>query len=493
MLEPDVHHTWAPITDLSNDDLEAASKELPHLLTVWSERRQELSSRQLEDFNERLHREWAIETGIIERIYTIDEGVTKLLIQHGIDASFISHDDGNGKSPEQITGIIKDHQEAVEGLFEFVRQERTLSTSFIKDIHHLMTRKQEHADGVDQFGRPTKIALRHGDYKQRPNNPTRSDGSVHEYCPPDHVAAEMDQLILIHADHRERGIQPDLSAAWLHHRFAQIHPFQDGNGRVARALASLIFIQEGWFPLVVTSPDRQKYLSALERADAGELGPLVELFGSIQKRAFLSGLSLVKETMREDARIEQLLDAIGDDWNRRDKGHRSEMETVKNTADRLRKAATTRLDEVKTGLESRISSNLRIHVDSEADNIDQRHWYRYQVIETAKELDYFANLREYHSWVKTAFVTMSTRSEILLSFHTVGRDFRGLIGASVSFYRRQQADADGKEQRIADLQTVSEDLFQLTYLDDPEITIIRFNTWLEKALVMGLDLWRRSE
>lgn len=493
MSESRAHHKWTPIVDLSNSDLEAASEELPHILSVWSERRQELSSRQLEEFNERLHREWAIETGIIERIYSIDEGVTKLLIEHGIDASFISHDDSNGKSPEQITGIIKDHQEAVEGLFEFVRQERTLSTSFIKDVHHLMTRKQEHADGVDQFGKPTKIPLRHGDYKQRPNNPTRSDGSIHEYCPPEHVAAEMDRLISIHADHRELGIQPDLSAAWLHHRFAQIHPFQDGNGRVARALASLIFIQEGWFPLVVTRRDRQKYISALERADGGELSPLVEQFGSIQKRAFLSGLSLVEEIMREDARVEQILDAIGDEWNRRDKGHRSEMEMARNTADRLRRVATTKLEEVKAGLQSRISSNLQIYVDSEADDVEQRHWFRFQVIETAKELDYFANLREFHSWVKAAFVTPSTRSEILLSFHAVGRDYRGLIGASMSFYRRQQADADGKEQRIADLQTVSEDLFQLTYLDDPEITIIRFNSWLEKALVMGLDLWRRSE
>jgi|GEM_PF-6737520 len=31
---------------------------------------------------------------------------------------------------------------------------------------------------------------------------------------------------------------PLLVAAWLHHQFVQIHPFQDGNGRVTRALVA---------------------------------------------------------------------------------------------------------------------------------------------------------------------------------------------------------------------------------------------------------------
>ena len=76
---------------------------------MWDEARGELSEEQVEDFNERLNREWAIETGIIERIYTLDEGTTRLMIEQGIDASLIAHDD-NGRSPELIAGIIRDHK-----------------------------------------------------------------------------------------------------------------------------------------------------------------------------------------------------------------------------------------------------------------------------------------------------------------------------------------------------------------------------------------------
>ena len=243
MTEQPVHHAWAPITDLSDDDFASVGDELPALMAVWDEARGELDERQVEEFNDRLNREWAIETGIIERIYTLDEGTTRLLIEQGIDASLIAHDDDNGGSPELIAGIIRDHQEAVEWLFEIVRQERPLTTSFIKQLHHLMTRKQSHADGVDMFGRATRIKLRHGEYKQGPNNPTRTDGSTHEYCPPEHVAAEMDRLIELHDEHIVREVPADLEAAWLHHRFIQIHPFRDGNGRVARAIASLVLLR----------------------------------------------------------------------------------------------------------------------------------------------------------------------------------------------------------------------------------------------------------
>ncbi len=492
MADQEVHYEWAPITDLTNDDLDTAKNELPALMSVWWESRRELSESQVEDFNERLNREWAIETGIIERLYTLDEGTTRLLIEHGIDASLIGHDD-NGSSPELVAGIIRDHQEAVEWLFEVVRQEQDLTTSFVKQLHQLMTRKQEYAEGVDSLGRPTRIKLRHGDYKQRPNNPTRPDGQIHQYCPPEHVAAEMDRLIKIHGEHMVLEVQPDLSAAWLHHRFLQVHPFQDGNGRVARALASLVLIRAGWFPLVVTRRDRPRYMSALQEADSGSLRRLIDLFGSIQKRAFRTGLSIVGDVQREDARLDQMLDAIGEAFSRREKEHQGEMEEAKWIAQDLQAIAQTELEDVRSGLRSRIGPDLQVFVDVGRDDSDQRGWYRYQVVDTAKRLDYFANMSNFHSWVRIAFVTAAGRSEILLSFHTVGREYRGVIGASMCFYRRQRTDGEGIEQQVIELQTVSDDLFQVGYKEPFESAEARFRPWLEEALVIGLDFWRRGE
>ena len=105
----------------------------------------------------------------------------------------------------------------------------------------------------------------------------------------------MERLVGLHASHEGLGVPPEIEAAWLHHRFTQIHPFQDGNGRVARALASLVFLRAGWFPLVIvgSGEDRNAYIRALEAADAGDLAPVVELFASVQRREFRKALSIL--------------------------------------------------------------------------------------------------------------------------------------------------------------------------------------------------------
>ncbi len=90
---PDVSYRWAPLTDLPDDWRSIASDQLPALAQVWSEQRDRLSARMLQDFHERLQREWAIETGVIERLYSLDRGVTQILIERGLDAAIISHED----------------------------------------------------------------------------------------------------------------------------------------------------------------------------------------------------------------------------------------------------------------------------------------------------------------------------------------------------------------------------------------------------------------
>ena len=68
-------------------------------------------------------------------------------------------------------------------------------------------------------------------------------------------------------------------------RFLQIHPFEDGNGRVGRAISSLVLIEDGWLPLTVTRTDRLSYIDALRAADAGDLGSLVRLVGTLQRQS----------------------------------------------------------------------------------------------------------------------------------------------------------------------------------------------------------------
>ncbi len=65
--------------------------------------------------------------------------------------------------------------------------------------------------------------------------------------------------------------------ARLHGRFEQVHPFLDGNGRAGRLVLNLILVRLGYPPAIIHKRDRQRYLRALQRSDAGDPGALGEL------------------------------------------------------------------------------------------------------------------------------------------------------------------------------------------------------------------------
>jgi hypothetical protein len=193
-----VGYKWHPITDLPEDPRSLTDGELEALGRVWKRQKQDLTDpAALEEFNKRLRREWAIETGVIENVYTIDRGVTRTLIEKGIDAALIPHGTTD-RDGTVVARIIQDHYETLEGLFDFVGGSRQLSTSYIKELQAALLRNQETYAVVGRLNRAFEKPLEKGQYKLEANSPTRPDGSVHEYCPPEHVAAEMDNLVAWH-------------------------------------------------------------------------------------------------------------------------------------------------------------------------------------------------------------------------------------------------------------------------------------------------------
>ena len=139
---------WKPIIDLSNEWDNLSSPELISLVTVWEEQAGRLrNSGAFKTYMNRLRREIAIETGVIERLYSLDRGVTQLLIEHGIDEALIPY--GTTDRPvQQVVALIKDQEAAVEGLFDFVGGQRDLSTSYIKQLHQILTRHQEFTEAL---------------------------------------------------------------------------------------------------------------------------------------------------------------------------------------------------------------------------------------------------------------------------------------------------------------------------------------------------------
>lgn len=65
----------------------------------------------------------------------------------------------------------------------------------------------------------------------------------------------------------------------LHHKITAVHPFVDGNGRVARALVNWLFYMKGLYPIYIKVTKKDEYLSALEKSDKeNNFNDLIELF-----------------------------------------------------------------------------------------------------------------------------------------------------------------------------------------------------------------------
>lgn len=482
-------HRWHPIRDYEVDPATLEHGELAALAKVWHEERERLAdSDALPKFNDKLRREWAIETGLIERVYDFNRGVTEILIEHGIDAALIPH--GPGPTPETVASMIRDHEAAIDYIFAFVKDERPLSTSYVKELHALLTQNQEETEGRDQFGNRVPIPLLKGAYKRKPNSPMGRSGAVHEYCPPEQVASQMDTLIEMHRHHV--GVAPEVEAAWLHHRFTQIHPFQDGNGRVARALATLVLVKAVRFPLVVRSANKSTYLDALESADLGDLKPLIAFFSEIQRREFVRALGLSRDVGRLVI-AEDLIRSTRKELEHRRDALLAEWTTAKDRAEELRRIAEQRLQRVAQTFDTEVTpllNHVTTFVDGAGDHDPRSHYFRQQIVAGAKTLEYFANMEAYRAWVRLV-IQNANQSQLLIAFHGIGHEFRGVLACCAVFFQRVQTDTNDRETGPA--RTLARAVFQINYREDPTSIEDRFRAWLEECIVAGLTDWRTAD
>ena len=70
-----------------------------------------------------LHRRWAIETGIIEGLYWLDETQTRTLIEQGFEPENIPQS-GTRQDPDNPLAILLDHMTALDAIYREVRNGR---------------------------------------------------------------------------------------------------------------------------------------------------------------------------------------------------------------------------------------------------------------------------------------------------------------------------------------------------------------------------------
>jgi Fic family protein len=95
--------------------------------------------------------------------------------------------------------------------------------------------------------------------------------------PPDHsyVPSLVDAVMAYLRKPRESNAV--LRGTWVHWALARIHPFHDGNGRLARLWGDLVLLEGKLTCAIIRPEDRRNYLEALTHADDGDFNPLVQL------------------------------------------------------------------------------------------------------------------------------------------------------------------------------------------------------------------------
>ncbi|MBA4186046.1 MAG: Fic family protein, partial [Acidobacteria bacterium] len=173
----------------------------------------------------------------------------------------------------EITG----HNEAINWILEIVKDETPLTEKFIRELHTLLLKESSYKEAQTPDGKPTRRKIEVGKYKTQPNHVNTVTGEIFYFATPEETPAKMQELIEWFRKEKEKpDVNPIVLAALFHYRFIRIHPFDDGNGRVARILMNFILMQFGYPPVIIKTEDKENYYAVLQLADAGEREPFIE-------------------------------------------------------------------------------------------------------------------------------------------------------------------------------------------------------------------------
>lgn len=109
------------------------------------------------------------------------------------------------------------------------------------------------------------------------------------------------------------NIHPIHKAAWIHWAFARVHPFIDGNGRVARLIQDYVLLKHRYVPASVQPEDRERhYYESLENADLGVGGDFLEIVAKNVLRTSERYLSIIREERSKTSWVKNIAKAASE-------------------------------------------------------------------------------------------------------------------------------------------------------------------------------------
>lgn len=220
-------------------------------------------------------------------------GETKSLLLHNITAQ--------GKPLKdhiEITG----HNEAIDALLDVAKGDVQVTESLVRNLHRMILRERYQVAAQTAEGAPTRKWIEVGQYKSTPNHVLTATGELFRFAEPFEVPARMQALMqAVNAVKPGADRAAIVAAAKAHYDLVCIHPFDDGNGRMARLLMNLLLIKCGFPPAIVRTEDKANYFAALRQADGGQLDVFVEYIAACVVRSLEIMLAGARGKSIEDA------------------------------------------------------------------------------------------------------------------------------------------------------------------------------------------------
>lgn len=157
---------------------------------------------------------------------------------------------------------------------EATMKDKPLTQNFIRTLHKTLLREDYTVYHTLPGGITSSYVVYAGQYKTRPNSVITRTGDRFEYASPEETPGLMSDLVdWYNIAEQEGALSPVELAALFHYRYIRIHPFEDGNGRIARLMVNFILTRHDYPMIVVRSRRKSEYLEALHQADL-EVGPV---------------------------------------------------------------------------------------------------------------------------------------------------------------------------------------------------------------------------
>lgn len=286
---------------------------------------------------EKLRLEWNYHSNHIEG-NTLTYGETVLLLLHGQ-----THGNHSLREYEEM----KAHDVGIKHLRNLAAdKDRLISPSDIRDLNKIILKEPFWKPTQTPDGQPSRAEVIPGEYKTLPNSVLTATGELFEYASPLEVPSRMQALV----DDLEKSLSDRTHhiltlAAKLHHDFVLIHPFDDGNGRVARMLVNYLFLRENYPPIVVPTEQKRDYLTSLRLADAGELESLEMFLGKQLERSLKLAIGAAKgESIEEPSDVEKQVALFIREQNSKGRGDESSDAEIRSFMDLNIKPFLEKLD-----------------------------------------------------------------------------------------------------------------------------------------------------